>query len=185
MPPGQRRNTGKKPLAGSFSVKNKIDVGLCTVELRRHGALAPSVIFSLALYLMSRNHVYRITQDFTHVQENISQNFTSRLEALKLGRDLTDEELAVRVGLSRRMLYLIRMGKASITRKTWYKLEQAEIAAGIKRSGGVAEEPGQYTTRSQDSEMRRDLLGMQKDLATMGTRVKSMLEKLDKGRSGR
>lgn len=66
------------------------------------------------------------------MQEKTSQNFTARLEALKLRKELSDERLADRVGLSRRMLYLIRTGKSSITRKTWYKLEQAEREAGIE-----------------------------------------------------
>ncbi|HQF19916.1 MAG TPA: helix-turn-helix transcriptional regulator [Kiritimatiellia bacterium] len=70
------------------------------------------------------------------MQEKTSQNFTARLEALKLRKELSDERLADRVGLSRRMLYLIRTGKSSITRKTWYKLEQAEREAGI-----IADEP--------------------------------------------
>lgn len=65
------------------------------------------------------------------MQEKTSQNFTARLEALKLKKGLSDERLAEWVGLSRRMLYLLRTGKSSITRKTWYKLEQAELEAGI------------------------------------------------------
>ena len=65
------------------------------------------------------------------MQEKTSQNFTARLEALKLKKELSDERLAERVGLSRRMLYLIRTGKSAITRKTWYKLEQAELESGI------------------------------------------------------
>jgi transcriptional regulator with XRE-family HTH domain len=82
---------------------------------------------------------YVDSQDYTglhSVQEKTSQNFTARLEALKLRKELSDERLADRVGLSRRMLYLIRTGKSSITRKTWYKLEQAEREAGI-----IADEP--------------------------------------------
>ena len=38
------------------------------------------------------------------------------------------------------MLYLIRTGKSSITRKTWYKLEQAEREAGI-----IVDEPPAVT----------------------------------------
>ena len=123
------------------------------------------------------NHVHRITQDFTLVQEKTSQNFTSRLEALKLGRDLTDEELALKVGLSRRMLYLIRKGKSSITRKTWYKLEQAEISAGL-RGGPVARDAaGDYGASAQKREMLAEMGGIKKELDALSRRVDDFIKR--------
>lgn len=65
------------------------------------------------------------------MQEKSSQNFTARLERLKFTLGHTDEALAECIGLSRRMLYLVRTGKAPASRKTWWKLEQAERAAGL------------------------------------------------------
>lgn len=65
------------------------------------------------------------------MQEENSQNFTRRIERLKFTRGLSDEALAEHVDISRRMLWLIRKGKAHISAKSWWKLEAAERAAGI------------------------------------------------------
>lgn len=124
------------------------------------------------------NHVHRITQDFTLVQENTSHNFTSRLENLKLRRDLTDEELALKVGLSRRMLYLIRIGKSSITRKTWYKLEQAEIDAGIRAGAEIREDAGVSDLGEYKKEMLSEMGGIQKDLVALSRRVDDFVKRL-------
>jgi transcriptional regulator with XRE-family HTH domain len=75
------------------------------------------------------------------VQEESSQNFTRRLERLKFSKGWTDEQLSSAVGLSRRMLYLARTGKSSITRKTLYKLESAERAEGITNHTKPTHEP--------------------------------------------
>lgn len=122
--------------------------------------------------------IHRITQDFTLVQEKSSQIFTERLEALKLGRDLTDEELSVKVGLSRRMLYLIRTGKSSITRKTWYKLEQAEIAAGLRGPTAVRETHGIYESAEFKREVLEEMGGIKKDLDQLSRRVDDLIKRM-------
>lgn len=77
---------------------------------------------------------YHASQNYTSlhaVQEESSQFFTARLERLKFSLDLTDEALADRIGLSRRMLWLVRTGKSKASKKSLWKLTEAERAAGI------------------------------------------------------
>lgn len=97
----------------------------------------------------------------------------------------TWKQAAEVLGCSTAAMAQWKTGKTGPSRKTIYRLEQAEADAGIKRLEGVAEDLGQYTTRAQDAEIRRDLRGMKKDIAALDKRVDEMLEKLDKGRSGR
>lgn len=112
------------------------------------------------------------------MQEKTSQNFTSRLEALKLRRDLTDEELAEKVGLSRRMLYLIRKKNASITRKTWFKLEQAEIEAGLRGPAAIREEQGSYESGVLKREALEEMGGIKKDLDALSRRVDDFIKRM-------
>lgn len=65
------------------------------------------------------------------MQEKSTQNFTARLEHLKFTLKLSDEGLSERVGISRRMLWLMRAGKAQISAKSLWKIESAEREAGI------------------------------------------------------
>jgi transcriptional regulator with XRE-family HTH domain len=65
------------------------------------------------------------------MQGESSQYFTRRLERLKFTQRWTDDELSEHVGISRRMLYLMRTGKNPISAKTLWKVEQAERAAGL------------------------------------------------------
>lgn len=105
------------------------------------------------------------------------------LYRVKTGKTLAEVASDLGVGVS--MLMMVKTGKRALSRKVIYRLEQAEADAGIKRLEGVAEDSGQYTTRAQNAEIRRDLRGMKKDLAALDKRVDEMLDKLDKGRSGR
>lgn len=108
-----------------------------------------------------------------------------RLENYRIKTGKTWQQVGADIGLGKSMLMMVKTGRRDMSPKALYRLEQAEIEAGIKRPGGVKEEPGQYTTRNDNAEMRRDLRGMKKDLAAMDKRVDQMLEKLDKGRSGK
>jgi len=60
------------------------------------------------------------------MQEKSKQNFTSRVENVKSSLNMTDEEVSDFIGISRCMLYLIRSGKANISRKSLKKLSIAE-----------------------------------------------------------
>ena len=78
-----------------------------------------------------------------------SQNFTSRLDRLKFSLGVTDDELARRVGVSRRMLWLIKSGKSAITKKTLWKLDKAERLAGLGSKSETVSDltpptPGKY-----------------------------------------
>jgi transcriptional regulator with XRE-family HTH domain len=65
------------------------------------------------------------------VQDKTSHFFTQRIERLKFTLKATDDQLAKTIGVSRRMLYLMRHGKSKITAKTLWKIDQAEKAAGL------------------------------------------------------
>ena len=110
------------------------------------------------------------------MQEKTSQNFTARLEALKLKKELSDERLADRIGLSRRMLYLLRTGKSSITRKTWYKLEQAELEAGILPKEPEESDRAPPTVR----ESKADAMPDHRDLSKKLDEILRRLDNLEK-----
>jgi transcriptional regulator with XRE-family HTH domain len=61
-----------------------------------------------------------------------SQNLTQRLERLKFAQNWTDEELAEEIGVSRRMLYLVRTGKSKLTRKLEWKVAQVEATTAAR-----------------------------------------------------
>lgn len=71
--------------------------------------------------------------------------------------------------------------------KTIRRIEQAEREAGLTVAGkrftvGVVREdtPGDYITRNQSEEMRRDLLEVQENLAALTKRVNEILKKIGK-----
>ena len=100
------------------------------------------------------------------------------LYRVKTGKTLAEVASDLGVGVS--MLMMVKTGKRALSRKVIYRLEQAEADAGIKRPEGVAEDSGQYTTRAQNLEIRRELREMKKDLATMDKRVDAMMKRLDR-----
>jgi len=65
------------------------------------------------------------------------QNFIDRVETLRIFRQWTWEQTASAIGLSRSMIHLIKKGKNNVTDKVLYRLEQAEIAAGITEKADV------------------------------------------------
>lgn len=66
------------------------------------------------------------------MQEQTEQNstFFSRVEALKLAKGWSWEELSKHLGISRTMIHFIKSGKHKVTVKSWHRLEEAEKAAG-------------------------------------------------------
>ena len=74
-------------------------------------------------------------------QEKSTQDFTSRLERLKFSQEWTDEQLADRIGVSRRMLWLNRTGKKPISAKTLWKLQQQESLPTNPATGIAPQEP--------------------------------------------
>ena len=104
-----------------------------------------------------------------------------RLENYRIKTGKTWQQVGADIGLGKSMLMMVKTGRRDMSPKALYRLEQAEIEAGIKRPTGVKEEPGRYATRNDNAEMRRDLLGMKKDLAAMGKRVDWMLSRMEGG----
>ena len=102
------------------------------------------------------------------------------------------------------MLYLIRTEKSAITRKTWYKLEQAEREAGIltetpldragaaaARDGALHLSPKDYAATSPEAarlvadatpEMQRmaDVFGeFSRQFATINTKLDALAARMD------
>jgi hypothetical protein len=108
------------------------------------------------------------------VQEENAQKFTRRSDQLKFSLRLTDAQLAEKIGFSRRMLHNYRSGLKPITKKAWWKLEQAEREAGIivqdqpATNNMVRETPPPYKTDN------RKVL---KNLLADVNRMKERLEK--------
>ena len=60
--------------------------------------------------------------------------FLTRIEHLQAHHRITWGQLADMIGLSRTMLHLIRKGSNPPSRKTLFRLEQAEIEAGLRKA---------------------------------------------------
>jgi len=56
-----------------------------------------------------------------------------RLQNLRLKKQLTWEQLADLLGLTVAMLYHVKRGFRNLSEKAVYRLEQAEVAAGLRR----------------------------------------------------
>ena len=135
---------------------------------------------------------YHGSQDYTglHIlQEKSTHYFTTELERLKLSQDLTDEELADEIGISRRMLYLMRTGKAPVSKKSWYKLEQAEKRAGlfqdlennvVKESNVRKHNVGSKTCGPQPRApcWQKELLTIRSELLNLTVKVERVLEEM-------
>ena len=66
-------------------------------------------------------------------------SIAERLQKLRLKKQFTWEQLADMVGLTASMLYQVKRGERGLSDKALYRLEQAEIVAGL-RSPAVHEE---------------------------------------------
>ena len=62
-----------------------------------------------------------------------NSQFLTRIEHLQAHHRVTWGQLAEMIGLSRTMLHLIRKGSNPPSRKTLFRLEQAEIEAGLRK----------------------------------------------------
>jgi transcriptional regulator with XRE-family HTH domain len=70
------------------------------------------------------------------MQAKIERNlpFVSRLEKLRLIKGWTWDQVGEKLGLSRTMLHFIRTGKNPVSKKTEFKLLQAEVTAELRPS---------------------------------------------------
>jgi len=83
-------------------------------------------------------------------ESQTNSDFFSRTDLLASRLGLNLSELPSKIGISKAMLYAYRSGKHRITNKVWFKLEQAERAAGIhppserepEKAAGVDQEKG-------------------------------------------
>jgi transcriptional regulator with XRE-family HTH domain len=68
------------------------------------------------------------------MQEENEQNLTfiRRVDVLRFKRGWTLAEVCNELGISRTMLHFIKTAKNGVTAKLLYRLEQAEVSAGIK-----------------------------------------------------
>jgi len=110
---------------------------------------------------------------------DISQNFTRRLERLKIAKSWTDEELSAEIGISRRMLYLMKTGKNPITVKSEMKLEAAEREAGIQSPDRV--QPLEHPTdkKSNDWKIKESRRAYDSDMEELKARFKNLEDKFD------
>ena len=108
-----------------------------------------------------------------------------RLERLKTGLSLEWGELAELLDVSRSMLDHVRNGIRSFGPKAIRRLEQAEREAGILPDDGVrfaaravVEDRGEYVTKNQVDELRKDLAGLKADAESIIRRADEMLRKM-------
>ena len=59
-------------------------------------------------------------------------SIAERLQKLRLKKQFTWEQLADMVGLTASMLYQVKRGERGLSDKALYRLEQAEIVAGLR-----------------------------------------------------
>jgi transcriptional regulator with XRE-family HTH domain len=59
-------------------------------------------------------------------------SIAERLQKLRLEKQFTWEQLADMVGLTASMLYQVKRGERGLSDKALYRLEQAEITAGLR-----------------------------------------------------
>lgn len=64
-------------------------------------------------------------------QEKNNAQFIGRVEALKLAKDWTWEEVASKLNLTRVMLHYLRQGKYAVTKRNMYRLDQLEKEQGF------------------------------------------------------
>ena len=64
-------------------------------------------------------------------KNRLFKTFLDRLEQLRLRQGWSWDECARQIGISKAMIFFIRSGKQDVSTKSWFKLEQAERAAGI------------------------------------------------------
>lgn len=75
----------------------------------------------------------------------------------------SDEDVADLIGLSRRMLYLMRTGKSPITNKSWWKLEQAEMGANLHPMGADIQRVEEMHPMGADDSRAQSEHGLDRD----------------------
>ena len=73
-----------------------------------------------------------------------------RLERLRVGQGLTWKQVAEKIGVGVTMLMMVKSGRRNLSNKTLYRLEQAEIAAGLHSP--VARETLSFKQENSDLE---------------------------------
>ena len=110
------------------------------------------------------------------------QTFFDRLEKLRLGQGWSWDDCAQKIGISKAMLFFMRAKKQNISKKSWFKLEAAERAAGLTPPSIVNPDrkehfPGE-TAIIQETERRGELHVPLADLAKERPEVRQMLDLL-------
>lgn len=75
-----------------------------------------------------------VIHNYTILQEKSKSKYghAERLQILRLKKQLSWEQLAELLGLSVAMLYHVKRGVRNLSEKAVYRLEQAEVTAGLR-----------------------------------------------------
>ena len=75
-----------------------------------------------------------VIHNYTRLQEKSKSKYghAERLQILRLKKQLSWEQLAELLGLSVAMLYHVKRGVRNLSEKAVYRLEQAEVTAGLR-----------------------------------------------------
>ena len=114
---------------------------------------------------------------FFVIKSDLPEMSLERVEEYRIKAGKTWDQVASDIGLSRSMLMMIKSGKRNLSAKALYRLEQAEISAGIRPSPSVRENPAEYG-RSLIAEMRDGLRDILSDLEKIKKRALDMQKKI-------
>lgn len=94
-----------------------------------------------------------VIHNYTILQEKSKSKYghAERLQILRLKKQLTWEQLAELLGLSAAMLYHVKRGVRNLSEKAVYRLEQAEVTAGLRPP--AASETSSFKQENSDLEI--------------------------------